>query len=104
MATLAAMRVLGAAQVAAVLGPSICGGCYEVPADRIAQVRAAVGDAIADTCVDGRRLDVAAGVRGQLADAGVTVHVVAGCTAEDPGLFSFRRDGVTGRQGMMVWR
>ncbi len=34
----------------------------------------------------------------QLADAGVeVVRHVAGCTREDPSLFSYRRDRVTGR-------
>lgn len=103
-AALAAMRDLGARRISAVLGPSICGSCYEVPASRIDEVRAAVGEAIARTCVAGRHLDVGAGVRAQLERDGVRALTVAGCTAEDARLFSFRRNGVTGRQGMMVWR
>lgn len=103
-ATLAAMRDLGARRITAVLGPSICGSCYEVPAARIDEVRVAVGEATAGACVRGRHLNVAAGVRDQLALDGVSAQIVPGCTAEDARLFSFRRDGVTGRQGMMVWR
>ena len=103
-AAVEAMRGLGAERIEAVLGPSICGSCYEVPGARIDEVRAAVGERIAARCVDGRHLDVAAGVRAQLEQLGVGVRVVAGCTAEDAGLFSFRRDRITGRQGMMVWR
>lgn len=103
-AAIFAMRDLGSLRIRAVLGPSICGPCYEVPPARIDEVRRAVGDGIAGACIDGRHLDVAAGVRAQLAAAGVGVQVVPGCTAQDAALFSFRRDGVTGRQGMMVWR
>ena len=104
-AAVEAMRSLGAHRIRAILGPSICGACYEVPGERIDAVRAAVRAGVAAHCVDGRHLDVAAGVRAQLEGSGVGgVRVVPGCTAEDPGLFSFRRDGVTGRQGMMVWR
>ena len=34
---------------------------------------------------------------------GASAIVLAGsCTVEDPRLFSYRRDGVTGRQGMAV--
>jgi copper oxidase (laccase) domain-containing protein len=32
------------------------------------------------------------------------IRTVGGCTVEDPGLFSYRRDGVTGRQGILVAR
>ena len=104
-AALTAMRDLGATRVAAILGPSICAACYPVPGERVAEVRATPGGASA-AAGDGR-LDVAAGVRAQLVEAGVVVsaiRTVPGCTAEDPRLFSFRRDRITGRQGMMVWR
>ena len=50
-------------------------------------------------------IDVAAGVLQQLA-AGVPVELVPGCTREDGRLFSYRRDGRTGRfAGVVVrWR
>ena len=38
-----------------------------------------------------------------LVSAGVPVAVAAECTFHDPGYFSYRRDGVTGRQGALVW-
>lgn len=98
------MRALGAGRISAMLGPSICGDCYEVPEDRIAQVRSAVGVEVADASLRGRHIDVAAGVRAQLRAHGVDAETVPGCTAEDPALFSYRRDGVTGRQGMMIWQ
>ena len=49
-------------------------------------------------------LDVRAGIARQLAALGVgRVVVDPRCTAEDPELFSHRRDGVTGRQAGVVW-
>jgi hypothetical protein len=33
----------------------------------------------------------------------VAVTQVGGCTAEDPGLYSYRRAGVTGRFAGLVW-
>jgi copper oxidase (laccase) domain-containing protein len=42
-------------------------------------------------------LDIAGGVLSQLAPHCADVDVWPGCTAEDPALFSHRREGVTGR-------
>jgi YfiH family protein len=96
----------------AVLGPAVCGGCYPVPEDRAAQVAAACGDAVAAaalvTCADGQAgIDVRVGITARLLERGVpaaAIRTVGGCTVEDPGLFSYRRDGVTGRQGILVAR
>jgi copper oxidase (laccase) domain-containing protein len=56
------------------------------------------------TCPDGQPgIDVREGVRARLRDLGVEarrIRTAGGCTVEDPDLFSFRRDGVTGRQGI----
>lgn len=105
---LAAMRALGAQRVQAVIGPSICGSCYGVPAERVALVRDAVpGAQAAAACREtdqGWAIDVAGGVSAALADAGVAWTRVPGCTAERADLFSFRRDARTGRQGMIVVR
>ncbi len=92
-ATLAHMRELGAREVHAWLGPSICGRCYEVPAALQAQV-AQVEPASASTTAWGTpALDVAAGVRAQLVRAEVAVSEVSHCTLESPSLHSYRRDG-----------
>lgn len=100
-ATVAAMRDLGAQGIRAVLGPSICPHCYPVDSARIADVRAGTPGSVSAAAlhVPGA-IDVAAGVIAQLADLGIDAVRVPGCTAESAQLFSFRRDGVTGRQGM----
>lgn len=104
-AAVAAMEDRGAAEIVAAIGPTVCGACYPVPKAMADEVVAVVPAAAAQT-PDGRpALDVAAGVRSQLEAAGVAVvRRVGGCTREDPMLYSYRRDRVTGRQGALIWR
>lgn len=92
-ATVAAMRDLGARDVVAWVGPHVCGGCYEVPADLQAEVAAAVPATLATTTWGTPSLDIGAGVRAQLAAAGVRVEDASRCTRESPDLYSYRRDG-----------
>jgi YfiH family protein len=88
----------------AVIGPGICGGCYEVPAAMRDEVGAAVPGAACLTRAGTPGLDLAAGIAGQLAGVGVRwVRTDGRCTAEDPGLYSYRRDGRTGRFAGLVW-
>jgi YfiH family protein len=103
-AALAALRDAGARpqDVVAVVGPSVCGRCYEVPADLRAEV-AAVSPVSATVSWTGTpALDVGAGVVAQLHAAGAAVTWVPGCTREDANLFSYRRDGRTGRAAGVV--
>jgi polyphenol oxidase len=92
------------ARMHAVIGPAICGRCYEVPAQLRARISAAVPEA---GCVTGRGspgIDIRAGVGAQLAAAGVrAVSRDPRCTAETPALYSYRRDGRTGRFAGLVW-
>lgn len=81
----------------AVVGPAICGRCYEVPAELRDEVAAVVPQAAATTSWGTPSLDLPAGVLAQLQEAGVAARALAVCTHEDPRLFSHRRDGVTGR-------
>lgn len=104
-AAVASMRGAGAATISAAVGPAICGACYELPQVVADEVAAAVPAAAARSRSGGPAVDVGAGVVAQLAalDVDVVRHV-GGCTREDPALFSYRRDGRTGRQGAIVWR
>jgi YfiH family protein len=98
--TLDAMRSLGArpATTAALVGPAICGRCYEVPAALQDEV-AAIEPATRSTTRSGTAaLDIGAGVLAQLEAAGVgSIEIDQTCTAEYEHLYSHRRDGVTGR-------
>jgi polyphenol oxidase len=103
---LSAMASLGARarHVTALLGPAVCGACYEVPAAMQAEVARVAPAAAVTTRAGTPGLDLRAGLAGLLAAAGVreVVHDPR-CTVEDPTLFSHRRDGVTGRQAGLVW-
>lgn len=87
------MRELGAEQIRAVVGPHICGSCYEVPHRMQEEVGAAVPAARSTTSWGTPALDVGAGVRAQLEREGVEVREVPGCTRESASLYSHRRDG-----------
>jgi copper oxidase (laccase) domain-containing protein len=102
-ATVAAMRGLGATALNAVVGPSICARCYAVPAALRAQVAASVPVAASVTWSGTPAVEVAGGVLEQQADHGVLVRQVPGCTAERDDLYSYRRDGVTGRFAGLTW-
>ena len=103
---IAAMIAAGAepARMHAVIGPVICGGCYEVPAALQAQVAAEVPEAACVTTAGTTGLDIAAGLRAQLTARGVAAVSTDGrCPAESADLFSYRRDGVTGRFAGLIW-
>ena len=101
-----AMSAAGAdpARVHAVIGPHICGGCYEVPAELQARVAGRAPGSACVTRVGSPGIDVGAGIEAQLAAAGVRrVSRDPRCTAETPGLYSYRRDGRTGRSAGFIW-
>lgn len=105
-ATLEAMRRLGARtdRIQVLLGPAACGQCYEVPAQMQAQVAAQLPGSACRTRRGTTGLDLRAGLWRQLADAGVSrIGVDPRCTIEDPALFSYRRDGTTGRIAALTW-
>jgi hypothetical protein len=105
-ATLSAMASLGARarHVTALLGPAVCGACYEVPEAMQAEVAAVAPAAAVPTRRGTAGLDLRAGIADLLRKAGIPEVVLdPRCTVEDPLLFSHRRDGVTGRQAGLVW-
>ena len=105
-AALSAMASLGARarHVSALLGPAVCGDCYEVPGEMQAEVARVVPAAAVRTRKGTPGLDLRAGVTDGLRRAGIPEVVQdPRCTVEDRHLFSHRRDGVTGRQAGIVW-
>ncbi len=98
------MREQGAGDIVAWLGPHVCGGCYEVPEQMRSEVAAVVPESYATTTWGTPAVDIGAGVHAQLTRAGVDVVDVGGCTREDSGLHSYRRDGTaSGRLAGLVW-
>ncbi len=98
------MRDEGATHLTAVIGPGICGGCYEVPPSMAGEVEKAAPGSRCTTREGSTGLDLTAGATAQLAALGVATTSVGGCTLEQPERFySYRRDGLTGRHGGVVW-
>lgn len=98
----AALRDLGARDLLAAVGPSVCGRCYEVPPELVAAAARRSPVAATVSWTGTPAVDVAAGVVDQLVRAGVDVTWVPGCAREDADLYSYRRDGLTGRFGGVV--
>jgi polyphenol oxidase len=93
-AAVAAVRDRGGDPTIAWIGPHVCGACYEVPADLQEQVGSVVPEARSTTSWGTSGLDLGAGVRTQLAAAGIDdVRTVDACTREDHSWPSYRRDG-----------
>ena len=89
------------AQTKAVIGPAICGSCYEVPRDRVSQFSEHPAAIFDET-----HLDLRAGVRSVLAKHIDSVYEFPGCTQESENLFSYRKASgqPTGRGGLLVIR
>lgn len=94
---------LGASGLTAWIGPYICGSCYEVPEQMQDEVASHVPQAVSTTTWGTPGLDIGAGVRAQLAAAGVEVVDVSTCTRESSDLYSYRRDGAgAGRHAGLI--
>jgi YfiH family protein len=104
LAALRAMTERGATAptTTAYLGPAICGSCYPVSTQRYQSVVAVVPKAAATSREGLPALDLRKGLHDQLRELGLAVAQVGPCVAEDDEWFSYRRDGVTGRNGAVV--
>ena len=109
-ATVDAMRSVGAEVQHAILGPAACGDCYAVPPERVDELARTATSAVSAAAItvarDGQpSIDVRAGAQARLAELGVrsgSITLAGGCTIESAALFSYRRDGLTGRQALLV--
>jgi YfiH family protein len=105
-AALAAMEKAGARtdHIEVLLGPAVCGECYEVPAAMQADIETHLPGSACKTRTGTPGLDLRAGLWRQLADAGVgKIGIDPRCTFEDRTLFSHRREGTTGRLAALTW-
>ena len=96
------MREAGAGTITATVGPSVCGRCYEVPEPMREAATAVAPEACAVSWTGTPAIDVGAAVVAQLRANDVAVHWVPGCTRESDELYSYRRDGRTGRLAGVV--
>jgi copper oxidase (laccase) domain-containing protein len=96
------MRDMGSTEITAIIGPSICGNCYEVSQEIHDEVVALHPAARAKTAQGTPALDLPAALRVLLKDAGISIIDEFRCTHENSDLYSYRRDGVTGRQAGII--
>ena len=99
-----AMGALGATDLAAVLGACIGPECYEFGESDLEGLEARYGPSVRSVSAKGAlALDLRAGVHRALEAASVRVLVEDGrCGACEPGLFSWRARGDTGRHALVV--
>lgn len=102
-AALDEMERLGARaqDTVALVGPAICGECYEVGPEVVEAV--SDPEATSTTFRGSQGVDLRRSVKSRLADRGVTLmRYPVECTAESEDLFSHRAEGETGRQAAIV--
>ncbi|NLG44917.1 peptidoglycan editing factor PgeF [Gordonia sp. (in: high G+C Gram-positive bacteria)] len=91
-------------RIGAFLGPAASGERYEVPVAMQADVEKHLPGSACRTSKGTPGLDLRAGIRRQLLDAGVAaVGMDPRCTIGDPSLFSHRRGAPTGRLASVIW-
>lgn len=103
-AAVAELRRVGSGRVRAALGPCVHPERYEFGDEDLARMVEHLGPTVAShTDTGAPALDMPAAVRAALARAGVDdLDDVDVCTSASPRHFSHRRDGVTGRQALVV--
>jgi len=100
--TIDAMRDLGAERIHSYIGPNICGNCYEVSEEIFLEVTDKYPETDSKSRTGKYTLDLVAGLKSDLRDTVVMDH--SSCVFEDPKAFSYRRNGITGRQAGVIWR
>lgn len=96
------IRSLADGPIDALIGPAICGNCYEVPAGMVEESEALMPGIRTLTSWGTSALDLPHAAASSLEDLGVDVDIDARCTREDPSLFSYRRDSSCGRQALII--
>ena len=98
--TISKMRTLGGEDLEATIGPAICGDCYEV--DIQMYLDAIEIDPNLATKPETHSLDLKKAAAGQLDSQSVSVNDLGICTAHNFNYFSFRRDGISGRNAGVI--
>ena len=102
LAALETMRDMGSSEITAIIGPSICGNCYEVSQEIYDEVTALHPAAASRTAQGTPALDLPAALRVLLGSQSIAFIDESRCTRENDDLYSYRRDGVTGRQAGII--
>jgi YfiH family protein len=96
-----AMRDLGAEVIHSYIGPYICGSCYEVSDEIFHEVTAKYPESDSSGRTGRATLDLVLGLKRDLKDT--VLLDLSSCVLEDQNSFSYRRDGITGRQAGVIW-
>jgi YfiH family protein len=98
------MRELGARNISAEFGPSICGKCYEVGKDIFDEVVQQIPTARSRETDFEFALNLPIALASQLESEKVSTKLSDICTCESASHFSYRRDGITGRTAGVIWQ
>ncbi len=95
-------------ELTAYLGPGIRKCCYTVDEGRAAAFVERYNErcGVVSKCNEEVRLDLELANKMNLLEAGLRMENIfsqGDCVACNPEYFSFRRDGITGRQAMLIW-
>lgn len=102
--TIEIVREISDSEITAIIGPAICGNCYEVSEEIYDEVIKSHPTTASRTASDTPALDLIAGLITDLQELGVKrIESQTRCTVENEDLFSYRRNSVTGRQAGLVW-
>ena len=101
--TVSKMREIGAIDIRAELGPSICGKCYEVPQDLADEVALLHPVASSMSGIGSPALDLPRALVAALDSVDVSSQVSSVCTLENHDYFSYRRHNITGRTAGVIW-
>jgi copper oxidase (laccase) domain-containing protein len=93
---------LGSVKIGAIIGPSICGRCYEVSEEIFSEVTALHPTAQSRSLQEKPALDLHAALVQVLHQEKIAVADESACTVESSDLFSYRRDSITGRQAGLI--
>ena len=86
------------------MGPAAAGRNYELPEEMARDVEKHLPGSLTRTAKGTWGVDVRTGLVRQLMGMGVTaIESDPRCTIEDTDFFSYRREGVTGRQAGVIW-
>lgn len=99
--TINTMRDLGAEVIHSYIGPCICGNCYEVSKEIFDEVTAKYPSADSSKRSGKYTLDLISALKSDLKDT--VILDLSSCVLEDKNSFSYRRDGITGRQVGVIW-
>ena len=96
------IRSLDGGPINALIGPAICGRCYEVPADMADESEELMPGIRSVTSWDTPALDLPGAAASALGARGVRADIDERCTLEDADLFSYRADSSCGRQALII--